>query len=355
MPSLSHIKISGIASAVPINISRTSEYSILTVAEREKFAQMTGIKERRLADSHQCASDLCIRAAKELLCGLQWQPGDVELLIAITQTGDYPIPATSIIIQNKLGISKKCLAFDINLGCSGYPYGLATVGSLMKSLRLRKALLLAGDVSSRLCSYQDKAAWPLFGDAGTATALELTDDPDDNFIFDFNSDGAGAEAIIIHAGGLASREPINEGLLKPRDLGNGITRSEANLQLKGSDIFSFAIREVPRSLFTCLEKSGNSMGQVDYLILHQANQFINNNIIKKLGIPPEKALSSLEEYGNTSSASIPLTITRHADCFDKSRSILISGFGVGLSWASAYFKMPNGVFLNTVDSEDVYH
>jgi 3-oxoacyl-[acyl-carrier-protein] synthase-3 len=203
---LTGVALRGICTAVPSGVARTADYTLLTEAERAKFAAGTGIEQRRVAAAGQYTSDLCIAAAGELLARLDWDKASVQALVMITQTGDHPVPATAIIVQHKLGLPTSCAAFDINLGCSSYPYGLAVLGSMMRTLGLRRALLLVGDVSTRLCSYNDKSSWPLFGDAGSATALEL-DAAAAPIHFDLNSDGAGKDAIIVEAGGLASRKP----------------------------------------------------------------------------------------------------------------------------------------------------
>jgi len=173
MKALSGIEIRAVAATVPTQVARTQDYEFLTMEERQRFQKVTGIAARRIVRDGQCASDLCMTAAETALAHVGWARESVGALIMITQTGDQPVPATSIVIQNKLGLPQTCVAFDVNLGCSSYPYGLAIVGSMMQSLGIMRALLLIGDVSSRVCAKNDKSAWPLFGDAGTATALEL--------------------------------------------------------------------------------------------------------------------------------------------------------------------------------------
>ena len=205
MSTISGIAVRGVASAVPTKIARTSEYEILSGEERQRLQKATGIAAHRVAPPGQCTSDLCQAAAERLLDHLGWDRAGIGALILLTQTPDQPIPATGIVLQDKLRLPQTCLAFDINLGCSAYPYGLATVASLMLTLRIPRALMLMGDIS-RVCAYEDKAAWPLFGDAGSATALEI--DPTAPPIhLDLMSDGGGRDAIVIPGGGLASRMP----------------------------------------------------------------------------------------------------------------------------------------------------
>jgi 3-oxoacyl-[acyl-carrier-protein] synthase-3 len=350
---LTGVAIRGIATAVPTRVARTADYTLLTEAERAKFAAGTGIEARRLAADGQCTSDLCIAAAEDLLGRLAWERADVGALVMITQTGDHPVPATAIIVQHKLGLPKSCAAFDINLGCSSYPYGLAVLGSMMRTLGIRRALLLVGDVSSRLCAYNDKSSWPLFGDAGSATALEL-DDSAAPIHFDLNSDGAGKDAIIVEAGGLASKSPAHAGSFVEAELSPGIARSSANLQLKGADIFSFAIGAVPPSIRRVLEAAGWTLEQVEHVVLHQANKMINDFIRKKVGWAADKEINTLKDYGNTSSVSIPLTLCAGARQLEGGGRVLLSGFGVGLSWASATVELAPGTVLHLFDSDHVY-
>lgn len=353
MQPLEGIAVRGIFGAVPTHVASSIDYTPLTEAERAKFAAGTGIEERRIVVAGQCASDLCHAAADALLARLGWDRGSVEALVMITQTGDHPVPATSIGLQHKLGLPSACAAFDINLGCSSYPYGLAVVGGFMRSLGLKRALLLVGDVTSRLCSYNDKSAWPLFGDAGTATALER-DDAAAPMHFDLRSDGAGKDAIIVPAGGLASRHPAGKDSFVERELAPGIARHDSHMVLKGADIFSFAIREVPASIRRCAALSGWAPHEVDHVVLHQANKMINDFIRKKTGYSERAELSTLRRFGNTSSASIPLTLAVHDEQLSGGARLLLSGFGVGLSWASASLQLQAGTMLGLVETDTVY-
>lgn len=293
-------------------------------------------------------------AAEAVFEHLGWLRESVGAVVMITQTGDQPVPATAIVIQDKLGLSHSTLAFDVNLGCSSYPYGLAIVGSMMHSLGIQRALLLIGDVSSRLCAVHDKSSWPLFGDAGSATALEL-DEGAAPIQFDLMSDGAGKDAIIIPGGGLASRRPpaIDESI-RTEVGADGVTRRPDNLILRGADIFSFAISKVPPSIRRVLDASSIVAEDVDYLVLHQANKMINDTVARKLGFSAERTPTSIEQYGNTSSASIPVTLCVNAHMFEEAKSIAVSGFGVGLSWGSAVLHLPANTVLTCVESDAIY-
>lgn len=346
------IAVRGIAACVPTKIARTGDYDVLTAEERQRLQKATGIGAHRVSPPNQCTSDLCQAAAERLLDHLGWDRGSIGALVLLTQTPDQPIPATGIVLQDKLGLPQSCVAFDINLGCSAFPYGLATLASLMSTLGISRALMLMGDIS-RVCAYEDKSAWPLFGDAGSATALEL--DPSAPPIhLDLMSDGGGRDAIVIPGGGLASRLPPGDWPAAPVPDDDGIVRQPGNLRLRGADIFSFAITKVPPSIQRALAMADKSPNEVDYLVLHQANKMINDTIAKKARFAPEASLSTLADYGNTSSASIPLTLCAHAAHFDRDRLVAACGFGVGLSWGTAVFQLPAGSVLPPVESDHVY-
>jgi len=353
MKAIPGIAVRAVAAAVPTHVARTQDYEFLTPEERLRFQKVTGIAERRIVGSEQCASDLCAFAADRVIEHAGWERESIGALILVTQSPDYPIPATAVILQDKLKLSQTCIAFDVNLGCSAYPYGIAIVASIMKSLSIQRALLLIGDISSRGCAISDKSAWPLFGDAGSATALELHEDAPAAF-FDLMSDGAGKDAIIVPSGMLSSRRPRTDEAVRMEPGSDGIMRYPDNLVLRGADIFSFAIAKVPSSIQRALEASKHKPDQVDFLVLHQANKMINDTITKKAGFRPEQAISTLERYGNTSSASIPVTLCAHSDRFDQSRQLALCGFGVGLSWGTCILSVPAHAILPIIETDDVY-
>jgi 3-oxoacyl-[acyl-carrier-protein] synthase III len=352
MNAIAGIAMRGVAAAVPTKIARTSEYEVLSPEERQRLQKATGIGAHRMSPPDQCTSDLCQAAAEHLLEHLGWARDSVGALILLTQTPDQPIPATGIVLQDKLGLSTKCIAFDINLGCSAYPYGLATVASLMLTLNIPRALMLMGDIS-RVCEYKDRTAWPLFGDAGSATALEL-DPAAPSIHLDLMSDGAGRNAIIIPGGGIASRLPPGDEPIQAVPGDDGVPRRPGNLLLRGADIFSFAITKVPSSIERTLAAAGKTSAEVDFLVLHQANKMINDTIAKKTHFGADVSLSTLADYGNTSSASIPLTLCAHASHFDRDRLVAACGFGVGLSWGTALLTVPAGSVLPVIESDHVY-
>lgn len=335
MFSTSGTRIMGIAAAVPFPSEKNSDYGKISEQERNMLVKTTGIHQRHIAPPGITTSDLCKAAAEKIISELNWNKDGIDLLVFVSQSPDHFLPASSVILQNKLGLSKTTAAFDINLGCSGYVYGLSVVSSMMATGGFRKALLLAGDISTHAITPEDKSTWPLFGDAGTATAIEF--DLQKKIFFNLQSDGSGYEAIIIPDGGL--RNPISEKTYVKEEKEKGIMRHRRNLWLNGLDVFNFSVREAPPNISAVVEFAGMKTDDVDFFILHQANRLMNETIRKKLKIPIEKVPYSLDDFGNTSSASIPLTIaTRLKENIRSPKKIVLSGFGVGLSWASAYLE-----------------
>lgn len=331
------IRISGIASAVPKGVYDNRDYGLLSEKERELFIKTVGVASRRVAPKGMTTSDLCEAAALKLMDELGWSPSGIDMLVFISQSRDYIIPATAGILQHKLGLPMTCIAYDISLGCSGYVYGLSVMGSQMLTAGIRKGLLMVGDVSTQTTGPRDKSTFPLFGDAGTVTALEL-DPQAPTMHFNLQTDGRGYRAIIIPDGGI--RNLVTPGSFTDEKIVEGIERNRLQIALDGMEVFQFSLREVPPNIRLLIQKAGLILDDIDYFILHQANRIMNESIRKKLQVPEDKCPYSIGQYGNTSSASIPLTIN-HAlrRKMENGRlKLLLSGFGVGLSWGSAYVE-----------------
>lgn len=279
-----------------------------------------------------------------MLSNLQWNKEDISAIILVTQTPDYIQPATSCIIQQRLGLDKECYTLDISLGCSGWVYGMSVIGTLLANIFISptlnftrtKALLLVGDTPSKIVSPEDKSTYPLFGDGGTAAALEYHPDSKPMF-FSFNTDGNGYDAIMIKDGGY--RNPFSITSLDKVDRGEGIISNNLQLMLNGMNVFSFGISEAPKSVNRLIDTFCLDKEKIDYFIFHQANLLMNEKIRRKLKLPVEKVPYSLKEFGNTSSAAIPLTMVTELrkDLSEKKLQHIACGFGVGLSWGSMYF------------------
>lgn len=331
-----NIGIHSIAAAVPKQAVSNYDYSTLSEQERAFLIKTTGIEQKRLAPDTLTSSDLCFKAAEAIFNTGKAKRDEIELLIFVSQSNDYFLPATAAVLQHRLELPKTTMAFDVGLGCSGYIYGLTIASSLMQTCGFKKALVLAGDVSSTTCSIEDKSTYPLFGDAGTASLLTHTND-EQSWYGNLHTDGSGAEAIIISDG--MSRNRPTPMSFELQDVAPGIRRAPMQLALKGDQIFAFSIKEVPSSIQTLLKQHNKNIEEIDYFVMHQANKLMNETIRKKLKITPEKTPYSLNEFGNTSSASIPLTmVTRLAGQLETPSKLLLSGFGVGLSWGNLFIE-----------------
>lgn len=338
-------EIKGVCSAVPSTEISNRDYKYITETERELLIKTTGIESRHVALNGETTGDLCHAAAERLIDQLKWDRTEIDLIVFVSQSPDHFLPATSIIIQNKLGLAKTTAAFDILLGCSGFVYGLSVVASMMSTGGFRKALLLAGDVSSAGVNIKDKSTYPLFGDCGTATALEYNRDYE--MYFNLQSDGSGKDAIIMPHGGL--RHPVTSESLIEKEIEPGVIRHQRNLWLNGMDVFNFSVREAPSNVSALLEFCKHAVSEIDLFVMHQANLLMNETIRKKLKIESSKVPYTLKRYGNTSSASIPLTLAEHFRNSDTiGKRIVLSSFGVGLSWGSCYLESGNWVIPETV-------
>ncbi|GHV31898.1 3-oxoacyl-ACP synthase [Spirochaetia bacterium] len=333
------IKVCGVSACVPTQIDENCLSPLFDKETLKHVINTTGIKQKRKTSYDVCTSDLCIHAAEKIISDLAWGKEDISLLVFVSHTMDYILPPTSPIIQNKLGLSTNCYTIDISLGCSGWVYGMSVAASLLKLIPSQKgrALLLVGDTLSKIVSNGDKSTYPLFGDAGTATALELMADAEP-MLFDMNSDGDGYKAIIINDGG--SRNPVSESSFNNITRGEGIISNNTQLVLNGMDVFSFGIKRAPESINKLIDNFHLNKDQIDYFLFHQANFFMNEQIRKKLKIPIEKVPYSFSDFGNTSGATIPLTmVTQLNDILrEKKLNHIACGFGVGLSWGSMYFS-----------------
>lgn len=331
-----NVRIKGISSCVPKERIFTKDYEYFNPSEQELFVKSVGITERRVAPFEISTSDLCFYAAEKLITDLQWKKEDIDCLIFVSQSPDYFLPATAIILQHRLGLKKTTMAFDVGLGCSGYVYGLQLISSLLSSGGIKKGLLLVGDKSTLSTHIEDKSTYPLFGDAGCATALEY-DTNAHPIYFNMQSDGSGENAIKILDGG--ARNTVRPDTFDIVEVEPGIKRSRRHLALSGIDIFNFALKEVAPNITQLLEFSGIEKEKIDHFVFHQANRLINESVRKKLKVDISKVPYSIGMFGNTSSASIPLTINTNLKEQLKSNStLLFSGFGVGYSWASCVFE-----------------
>lgn len=329
------VGILGLAAAVPSNIIVNRDYTAVFPAEDvADIVDKTGIEQRRFAQQGTCASDLCQAAAEKLIQDLKIDREEIDLLVFVSQTPDYRMPATAVLLQNRLGLSKQTMAFDLSLGCSAFVYALSVVFSLVQSGNIRKALLLDGETRSRAYHPKDRRVAFLFGDGGIAALIGKNDKYGKSH-FSLNSDGSREELIKIKAGGY--RFPSSEDTVKEKVVDeHGNISTEEHGYMNGPDVFNFVIQEIPSDIKKILALSGAEKEQIDYFVFHQANAFMNGYLAKKLKLPLDKVPSSIREFGNTSSVSIPLTIISQLQSkLEGKKKLLLSGFGVGMSWASA--------------------
>jgi len=331
--------IRGIASSVPTDRQSTEDLAkVFGANEAHKIALGSGVITRRVGRPGLFCSDLCHAASEALLEGLGWDRGSIEALVFVSHSFDYPMPATACILQDRLGLPKTCAAFDVSLACSGYVYGLWIANGLIAS-GCKRVLLLAGEMGSRMVSPNDRTTFPLFGDAGTATALESHGEA--AMHFELGTDGAGHQHLIVPAGTATARLPHSAQTMMRTERAGGIIRSDEDLYMNGAEMFAFTLRAVPPLIDAVLERSRWPRDTVDHFVFHQANKFMLVHLAKRMGIPEQKLPLSLQHYGNTSSASIPLAITHSLrETLEKQKlKLVLAGFGSGYSWGACAVEM----------------
>ncbi len=325
----SNIKICGIAAVVPTkNVeNRDCVSEELSIKKIEKQIRLTGVERRRIFSGEQTASDLATKAAEELINELNWEKDTIKIIVYVTQNPDIEIPSTALLIQNRLGIGTDCLAFDVNLGCSGYVGGIQIVAGLIHQMGGR-ALLLVSD-GKRDNKRKNVADYLLFGYAGTATAIEAVDH--NTLLYQYESDGTRWQTIHRKLGGAT--------------------------EMNGNAVFAFAINDVSDSIKQTMEYFSLDKNEIDYFVFHQGQKMIIDNLADICGIPIDKMLYSLKNYGNTSGASIPLSICNEAERLKKKERVrlYLCGFGVGLSWGNTIFDMDTSHIMQIRENDIHYN
>jgi 3-oxoacyl-[acyl-carrier-protein] synthase III len=324
----------GVVACVPTKeVSNERDYPWFDAGEIRKITSMAGIKSRRVADPDVCTSDLCAAAGQELLRRLNWDPNSVDAVILVTQTPDYVMPSSSCVIQHRLGISTTCAAFDVNLGCSAYVYGLWLANSLIASGGCRRILLMTGETPSKFIDPKDRTTALLFGDAGSATALEAADDAAARAYYVMMTDGAGANHLIVRGGMFRNRFPENQ--------------SEYCLHMDGVQVFDFTRSKVPPLIADLFALSSTKPTDYTYFVFHQANQYLIKFIASKAGLDLARVPFSIGEFGNTGAASVPLTLALAGapPGGGDGYNVMLLGFGVGLSWGGVSLRVPRDCVL----------
>ena len=326
------IEIAGMACSVPDNYVTVDSFKMVFGEEiPKKFSAGTGIKGMYKALPEQTASDLAYAAAENLIEKTGIDRGKIGLMILVTQSPDYRRPSSASVVQKRLHLSVDCSCMEINLGCSGFIYGIQTAMSLLDSSDAQYALLLLGETASKLVDPRDKAIVMMYGDAGAAILLKKSE----RNIFTttlLRSDGSRFKSIILPAGGFRDMNPTHDKFM----CSDGIERSLYDIFMDGTAVFSFSITDVPKALMDYLEYTHTTTKDYDFFVIHQANEFIIKQIIRKLKLNKELVPISLDRYGNTGGISIPLTVCDafgNANCNDnRILKVLMCGFGIGLSW-----------------------
>lgn len=331
--SYSDVGILNLVSIVPEHIVDNYELKFFGKDEAKKIEKKSGIRFRRHVDEETCTSDLGVFAAERIFEKGDFEKSDVDYLILVTQTPDYRMPFTAALVHDRVGLKEDCGAIDVNLGCSGFVYALDLAYSLIASGSKQNVLVVNAETRSKVYSAKDKGTGLLFGDAASAAFIGRQEGAAG--FFSCHTDGSGFENIIVPAGGY--RVPSSPETTEMRQYEDGSLRSLEHGIMNGINVFNFAISKVPDSINSFLRELEVASDEIDSCVLHQANMMMNSMIAKKLKIPSDRLLSSIEYYGNTSSVSIPLTIAKSLRTEDsrQARRVLLSGFGVGLSWCNA--------------------
>jgi 3-oxoacyl-[acyl-carrier-protein] synthase-3 len=326
------IRIAGVAGAEPrCKVDNLADHNFCPEEDRKKIVDLTKVAGYRRAPDAMCTSDLCTAAAQALLSGLGRSPDGIDGIVFSTMTADYRVPSTACILQTRLQCPTSAVAYDINMGCSGFVVGLYNACSLIAGAGLKRVLLLAGDTQTKLCYHEDKNVVFILGDGGTATLLEA-DPTAEDIVIELMTDGSRFQNLYVPAGGFRNRS--SEATREVRQQADGNFRSDEHLYMNGMEIFKFSVTDVVKTISAFMESNQLAPEAVDYLFLHQANWFMNDKIAKKLKFPSEKVPYTISFFGNTGSASIPLTMAHHFSqaTSDGSKRCVMSGFGVGLSW-----------------------
>ncbi len=324
-----YVRIGGWGKYLPERIMPNSELADMIDTSDEWIRARTGIRERRIAAPEETTCTLSVQAARAALDKAQVRPEDLDLIIVATCTPDYSnMPATASLVQHALG-AERAGAVDLNAVCSGFIYALATGSQFIVSGAYRSVLVIGADVFTRILDWQDRSTCVLFGDGAGAVVLQASDQPGGLLSFVLGSDGAGACSLYVPAGG--SREPTSPETVAERG---------HYVKMQGREVFRFATRVLPDSVVQALEAAKLTTADIDVLIPHQANTRIIDHAVRRLNVPEASVFSNVERYGNTSAASIPVALCEaiEGDMVQPGSTVVMSGFGAGLSWGTVVWK-----------------
>ena len=290
-----------------------------------KILDKTGVIKRHIAAKGETAADLAFEAGIKLIRD-SVDCAQIDLLILVTQSPDYVLPTSACILQNRLGLPTNCMAFDVNLGCSGFVYALSIAGGLIESGVARKGIILCADTYSKYIAKNDRTCRPIFSD-GAAAVLVERGEVDSIGPFEFGTDGSGYEHLIVRGSGARESGAVTE-------------RRRGTLEMQGSSIFSFTMNVVPTSIKKLLDRAALTLGEIDLIVFHQASKFVIDNLIRRLSLDEKKVFTNYDSIGNTVSATIPIALK---DAVAQGRlrngdTVMIVGFGVGLSWGATLLR-----------------
>lgn len=333
------VAIRGISGCVPANVEENKDLPFYASGEAEQVIAKIGIERRHIASEDITVADMCLKAAAKLIEELGWEKDSIDLLALCTQDPDYLNHPTSFLVHDKLGLPETTMCMDFYHGCPGWVVSLSSVSNMVSTGQIKRAILLDGDTVTKAGTPNNREERPLFGDAGTATALEYDEDAKP-FYFNIGTKSDDGRALINPNGGF--RNPYTMESLKydlDRRAGK-LSVEELTSKMDSMDVFSFAITKVPKALKRLCAEYSINIDEIDKLVLHQANKLILDNIAKRMKVPAEKVPLGLRNYGNTTSASIPMAMI--SECASELRAgdvkNLVCGFGTGLAWGAAYFE-----------------
>lgn len=324
-------RVAGVVTCLPKRQVLNAEFEAsLGQQAIDDVTKMIGVQTRHWTGDDTTASDLCLHAGRHLLSNLGWTADSVDALIFLSQTPDHRLPATACTMHGKLNMRSGAIAFDVNLGCSGYPYALWLGQMMVQSGAAKRVLLAVGDTISKTIDKADRSTALLFGDAGTMTAIEAHQDTANSAAhFVLGSDGSGSANLIIPQGAFRQHQAGDDQRWLDRDI--------ACLFMDGGEVFNFTLKAVPKLIESCLSASGRTAEQHDAFLFHQANLFMLKHLIKKTKLPADRVPINIDRFGNCSCASIPLLMTTDLASRLRTETLTLGmfGFGVGYSWAGA--------------------
>lgn len=345
------VAIRGFSGCVPSCVEENRDLPFYsTPEEAEQVIAAIGIERRHITTPDQTASDLCLHAAEKLIKDLGWEKDSIDLIAFCTQNPDYVNHPNSFVVHEKLGLSDDTMCLDFYHGCPGWVVSLSAVSQMVSSGYVKRAILLDGDTVSKDQDASNREERPLFGDAGTATALEYDADAKPMY-FNIGTKSDGGKALARIDGGYRTPYTMESLGRELKRLAGTLSSEEDVNKMDSMDVFSFAITKVPKALKKLCAEFCIDLETVDKLVLHQANKLIMDNILKRMKMPAEKMPLGLRNYGNTTSASIPLAIV--SECQKEVQNgvqrYLVCGFGTGLAWGAAYFETDKIVCPNILE------